>query len=311
MIRRLLLLTILIPFTLPAQTLDWSKITHWVGSGENKAALVVQFYELGEQKSYVWGYRWNEGDEQPTGESMFRAIASGSKDLYLFTQYTGWMGSTVCGIGVNSDGKLIKNLWFDFENACNEPRISFDYYSPNTGMGQTSAPMGDTPELCAKAIDNAAITHIIDHPLNQKVYGYAAYDYDFWKSQETSNTCLWNAGWYLGYWSYWVGTENFSSLGYSGLGMSSVKISNGDVNAWKYTSLSGGSSYPWFEFDYDHDTISGIDEIESEIDMNEEAIIYDVSGVMVGKRSINEIENLLPGLYIVKIGNKSFKQLVK
>lgn len=312
MIKNLLLTTLLFPTLAFSQEIDWNKIEHWTGTGDNKAALVVQFSNLGEKKAYVWGFRWNTGDETPTGESMFRAIASGSEDLYLFTQYTGWMGNTVCGIGVNYDGMLFSdNLWFDFDSACDDPKISFDYFTPGS-MGQTSAPGGDAPELCENAIMEAAETHILNHPLNAKVYGYAAYDYDHWICNETSSTCLWQAGWYKGYWSYWVGTADFSSLGYSGMGMSSVQISDGDVNAWKYSPITSSSfdvDPTWHELDYTHSVITGVEDVI--VDADTYADVYNLSGIYVGRMMPSDVQNLAAGLYIVKLKNQSYKQLVK
>ena len=44
-----------------AETLDFSKIEHWSGSGPNRAAFVVAFNPEEGQKNpgtLVWGYRW-------------------------------------------------------------------------------------------------------------------------------------------------------------------------------------------------------------------------------------------------------------
>ena len=71
-----------------AFVIDWNKIVHWAGSGNNKAAMVVQFADNGPEEAYVWGYRWDDG-QTPSGEDMFRAIAKESSDLTLFTQFTG------------------------------------------------------------------------------------------------------------------------------------------------------------------------------------------------------------------------------
>lgn len=59
-----------------AFVIDWNKIVHWAGSGNNKAALVVQFADNGPEEAYVWGYRWNDG-QTPSGEDMFSRDSEG------------------------------------------------------------------------------------------------------------------------------------------------------------------------------------------------------------------------------------------
>lgn len=164
----ILTLVLAISLTANAFVVEWDKIEHWAGEGPNKAALVVQFDDGGEKKAYVWGYRWNGSDTQPSGEDMFRAIASESTDLYLFTQYTGWMGNTVCGIGYSLDNSIAYHIEFDFDSAMNDPCISFNWFSSNTTLGQTSTPGWDTPDLCEVAIDEAKSTHILEHPIDAR-----------------------------------------------------------------------------------------------------------------------------------------------
>lgn len=87
------------------------------------------------------------------------------------------MGSTVCGIGY-SDGHTISDfLEFDFDGAKSDSRVSFNYFSANTSMGQTSVPGWDTPDMCNDVIAASKTAHILEHPINARAYGYAAYDY--------------------------------------------------------------------------------------------------------------------------------------
>ncbi len=83
---------------LMAEKVDFSKIVHWAGSGENRAALVVQFNDGKEDVAYVWGYRWNG---TASGEDMLREVAACSSALSALVQYTGSMGSTLDGIGLS------------------------------------------------------------------------------------------------------------------------------------------------------------------------------------------------------------------
>lgn len=218
---------------------DWDRIEHWAGdpSGANRAALVIDFQD-DDRRSLVWGYRWNG---TASGEDMLRAVASQSSALTVLTQYTGSMGSTINGLGISSGRDVLNYLEYDFDEAAVNGAVSFGYFSPNTSMGQDTAPGYETVDMIAEAIDRAKTTGIIDHPLNAMRYGYPAYDYDFWKIPEDTYSIdfRWRAAWYDGYWSYWIGSNDYDMMGYSGLGMSSVILSNNDVNAWKFISFNG------------------------------------------------------------------------
>lgn len=327
-----------------AIVLDWDKIRFWTGSGPNKAALVVQFADNGPEEAYVWGFRWDDSqypDGAPTGEAMARAIAANSPDLLLFTQYTGSMGSTVCGFGYyDPDGfPMSESINYDFEGASGDKRISFNYFTPNESMNQTSAPADETPGMCGEAIAASAESHIIEHPLNVRNYGYPAYDYDWWKSSSdfATNGQRWNAGWYDGYWSYWTGGTDFDELGYSGLGMSSRRLSDGQVDAWKFTKLDGpvtyrlrgskqnieatdadgisGASEQWYELNYHHfEEVGLIDAISCGDDGP--TIVYDICGNQlasaVNRRSLGFIiARLSPGIYIIISGKTVNKILIK
>ncbi|MDE5887665.1 MAG: hypothetical protein K2H46_08775 [Muribaculaceae bacterium] len=300
--------------TANAFVVDWDKIRFWSGEGPNKAALIVQFDDGGEEKAYVWGYRWDDGAEPPSGEDMFRAIASNCNDLYLFTQFTGWMGNTVCGIGYSQDNAIAGYIEYDFESALEDPCISFNWFSANEMLGQTSTPGWDTPDLCEQAIEESKTTHILEHPIDAKAYGYACYDYDHWHKYGEDISLRWHAGWYKGYWSYWVGGADSESLSYSGLGYSSRKLSNGSVDAWKYTYLDGpvggeidgstGASKPWHELDYSHFDNSGVDAAYRDETSNS-PVFYRLDGSVV-----NNIETAPPGLYLKVVGNKSKKIII-
>lgn len=305
-----------ISLTANAFVIDWSKIKHWAGEGTDKAALVVQFDDGDEQKAYVWGYRWNGEEIEPTGEDMFRAIAMECDDLYLFTQYTGWMGNTVCGIGYSRSNAIADYIEFDFDSAMDDPNISFNWFSANSYLGQTSTPGWDTPELCEQAIEESKATHILEHPINAQAYGYACYDYDHWKKTTDDLTLRWHSGWYMGYWSYWVGGVDSESLSYSGLGYSSRKLADGAVDGWKYTYLSGpagggdvdgytGATPQWNELDYTHFNSTAIEHLGSEY-TEEEHCLYRLDGTQVSAG-----ESLAPGLYILKDGKRVTKILIK
>ncbi|MDE6338894.1 MAG: Ig-like domain-containing protein [Muribaculaceae bacterium] len=242
--------------TLPAYTLplsaveyidwvEWDKIEHWAGDpeGTKKCALVVDFQDGKSNKACVWGYRWNGS---ASGEDLVRAVASQSSVLTAMIQYTGTMGSTLNALGISRDREELNYLQYDFEGASVAGEISFGFFDPNSAMGQETAPGFDAANMCGDAIERARTTGIIEHPLNACVYGYAAYDYDYWQLADDYadiNEYRWKAGWYEGYWSYWHGPNDYDYMGYSGLGMSSTVLVDGGVQAWKYTPLNGGEGF--------------------------------------------------------------------
>ena len=150
-------------------TVDFDHIVHWAGEGEKRAALIIQFNDdKANGEAYVWGYRWNGS---ASGEDMLRAIARASRCLTPLIQYTGNMGSTLNGIGL-TDGRdaLCNYLVYDFEGA--KDGSAFDFYNPNTSLGQTDVPGDAGGQMCVDAIERARTVGYIEHPINAFRYGW-------------------------------------------------------------------------------------------------------------------------------------------
>ena len=201
-------------------------IQYWVGNGSNKAALVIEWHDGNRPDAMVWGYRW---DGEATGHDMIVAIAQADPRLVLLTQYTGWMGYTIDGIGY---GESILNISYDLEGAKSEPKNAFKFEPPITNplLGQTSHPEHPAEDVAA-AIRQGVQTGVIYHPINAERYGYPSYDYDYWSC---SNGIHWQAGWYYGYWSYFVRSSQTSNFSYSGLGATSRVLTDGCWDAWSW-----------------------------------------------------------------------------
>ncbi len=229
-----------------AHPVEFDRIQHWTGSGPNKAALVIQFNgDAYGSDAYVWGYRWENG-ENPSGETMMKAICENSSRLSMLTQYTGSMGSTLCGVGYGLNQTVLNHVFFNFEKARTFEFINFDYYSPSSFMGQTEAPGDNSPALAQAAIDKAiASSHYIQHPFDYATYGYPAYDYDCWDIDETiEEKCgptkyepKWLSAWYEGYWSYWCANNPSQEWMYSGAGFSGRALVDGSVDGWSFTQF--------------------------------------------------------------------------
>ncbi len=306
MVKQLLLtITCSAALSCGATTLDFDKITHWAGEGDARAALVVLFD--GQKSAQVWGYRWDSSaSSKPSGADMVKAIAKASTDFDVMIQWTNF-GYTLSGAGFSFDHAVMNYLRYDFEGAVDDGNISFGYYTPNTGMGQTGAPGAATQEICNRAIEEARKTHIIEHPLSHREYGYSAYDYDHWQLDANApQNILWRAGWYKGYWSYWVGDKTLDEMSYSGLGMSSVELQDGAVNGWAYYNFQdddyGSTDVDWdIELDYDHLSVNAIQDLKPMISTAEDisATIYTLSGAYLG-RYADRRDNLPAGIYIVR-----------
>lgn len=229
-----------------AHPIDFNRIQNWTGTGPNQAALVIQYNsDAYGSDAYVWGYRWENG-ETPTGETMMKAICANSSRLSMLTQYTGSMGSTLCGVGYSLNQEVLKHLYFNFEKAKNFEYINFDYYNVNSFMGQTAAPGDNAPTLAQAAIDSAIVgTHYIQHPFDYGTYGYPAYDYDCWDVDSVAESrggvsqydLKWSAAWYEGYWSYWCANSQSQDWTYSGSGFSGRTLVDGSVDGWSFTQF--------------------------------------------------------------------------
>lgn len=216
-------------------TLD--SIDYWVGDGENRAALVISWHDGKSSDNLVWGYRWPQGTTA-SGYQMIRAVAKSDPRFLLLSQFTSpnaadTLGYTIDGIGYCVTGRKDIDLYYDYEGASTDPRISFGFDQPNAERGQIAVPK--TPQQdAANAIAAGKETGVIDHPFNSRNYGYPAYDYDHWLLANANDSVRWIAGWYKGYWSYFVRSSNSRRFSYSGEGASRRKLKDGAWDAWSF-----------------------------------------------------------------------------
>ncbi|MDO4703107.1 Ig-like domain-containing protein [Tannerella sp.] len=213
------------PLSLRAdQSFTFDDIKYWVGKGQNRAALVIEWHDGNDPDAIVWGYRWNGN---ASGLDMISAIAEADPRLIFLRQHTGPMGSTINGLGYNCP---VGSISYDLEGAKTDPRVSFKFQPPYKMPTQTGHPA--TPEEdVRRALADGYQTGVIDHPFNAHLYGYPAYDYDYWKCSLGTH---WDAGWYEGYWSYWVRDSQTDDFTYSGLGASSRQLVDGSWDGWSY-----------------------------------------------------------------------------
>ncbi len=310
----------IVPALARPHCIDFEKIDHWTGSGPNRAALVVQFPSDVDPYAYVWGYRWADG-ASPTGEDMFKAICANSTELVALTQNTGQYGSTLCGIGFGDSQILLTDLYFDFDMAKDYEWINFDYYNGNSFFGQSGAPGDNAQQIAQQAIEAAYQTHVVIHPFDYLTYGYPAYDYDCWKLSENSSGGIWLAGWYTGYWSYWLSSSSSDEWTYSGTGFSGRKLTNGAIDAWSYTPFDEPGVGGFGEGDpptdnpslisYRSAATSRLSDITNDCKVGTSEV-YNIFGVKVATISSDgQLPQLNPGIYLIRSGNKTRKILIR
>ncbi len=188
---------------LPANEFTSDDIQNWTGEGANKAALIIQWNDERETNAIVFGYRW---DGLATGADMIKAVVKNNPRLYTLMQYTNVSSPTD-----PNGGYTINGFGWDADND------------------------GDISLMDSK--DGQLYTSedgFFEHPrgYNPEVGGSSDYDYDDWVAMDDGD--YWGAGWYLNYWSYWVG-ELGSDLDYSSWGASGRVLEDGCCDGWNYS----------------------------------------------------------------------------
>lgn len=189
-----------------AQSDLFSTVQDWTGTGTNEAVFEIDWNQGTSGDAMIWGYRW---DGSATGEQMFDAIVAADPRLYAEISEPTEYGTAVFGLGFAASGDEPIQL---------SPALSFNSqhlaYTDYSGVvdSRTAATPGD----------------------------------------------LWQEGWYTaGYWAYFLSTDSaLTAAGdnstdwadawqYSGVGMSSRVLEDGDVDGWDFSFYDGsGDSSP-------------------------------------------------------------------
>lgn len=186
-----------------ASTFSFDDIESWAGEGEKKAGLIIQWNCDGEETALVFGYRW---DGEATGADLMKAVVKANPRLYALMQYTNVSsptdpngGYTINGIGWDADD--------DGEISLIDTGHNNEVYKSTDGFFEH--PRGYVPGQG----------------------GSSDYDYDNWIAGDSGD--FWQAGWYTGFWSYWVGSSP-SLLGFSSWGASGRVLNDGDWDGWNF-----------------------------------------------------------------------------
>ena len=155
------------------RTFSFDSIDFWVGDGENRAAIVLTWHDTNKTvpDNMVWGYRWSADVDTISGLSLFEAVMKADPRLIGLVQYTGWMGSTINGIGY-SEFRSDVEVTFDYEGASAKFKYPYDKET--------------TEEMAVTAISEGEDDGVIYHPFDANISGGPYYDYDYWTASTAS-----------------------------------------------------------------------------------------------------------------------------
>lgn len=112
-----------------------------------------------------------------------------------------------------------------------DPRLIF--------LTHMTGPMGNTIAGLGYNINQTGAHYLIyngdlanPHYPTNGIVTTNAYNYDNWTYSDPADH--WRAGWYQGYWSYWVKDSNEEDWTYSNWGASSRQLVNGSWDGWSF-----------------------------------------------------------------------------
>ncbi len=86
------------------------------------------------------------------------------------------------------------------------------------------------------------------YPRNGIIETGDGYGFDDYTAADADDA--WNAGWYSGYWSYWLADNATDQLGFSPVGASGRKLTDGCIDAWVWSSFTGDANEYDGDFNY-------------------------------------------------------------
>jgi hypothetical protein len=95
---------------IPATDFTFDDIQYWVGEGQNKAMLIIQWNDGKNPDALVWGYKWNG---KKYGYDMVVDIAKTDERLFAITSNDEMFGWSIGGIGYDISGNNSIQLTFN------------------------------------------------------------------------------------------------------------------------------------------------------------------------------------------------------
>lgn len=194
-----------------------------------------------------------QGRPHPTAVQLVttQSIADGTFTMDMIENWTG-EGANRAALAIqwNVDGEETALVWgfrWDGEAtgatmitaiAAADPRFVLASES-GTAFGSTVSGIGyDTNKSGDFAITKDGETL---SPNEIGLIPMSGYSYDGWTCTDPEG--YWQSGWYQGYWSYWVKSSDNDPWGYSNMGVSGRKLTDGCWDGWNFAA--GMQSYDW------------------------------------------------------------------
>lgn len=194
-----------------------------------------------------------QGRPHPTAVQLVttQSIADGTFTMDMIENWTG-EGANRAALAIqwNVDGEETALVWgfrWDGEAtgatmitaiAAADPRFVLASES-GTAFGSTVSGIGyDTNKSGDFAITKDGETL---SPNEIGLIPMSGYSYDGWTCTDPED--YWQSGWYQGYWSYWVKSSDNDPWGYSNMGISGRKLTDGCWDGWNFAA--GMQSYDW------------------------------------------------------------------
>ena len=177
-------------------------IKNWSGEGSKRAGLVIQWNTGRDKVALAFGYRF---DGKPTGIDMLRCVVENNPQLYGLFQRTN------VSSGNEKFGYTINGIGWDLN--CSGVPVSIVDTGNNDEVYTSYTGFFEHPRGCSESVS------------------YPDYDYDNWISADEGD--LWQAGWYKGYWSYWL-NDGGTAWSYSGVGASGRFLDDGYWDGWNF-----------------------------------------------------------------------------
>jgi hypothetical protein len=186
-------------------------ITYWVGDGDNRAMLIIQWNDGKKPDALAWGYRWNG---TKSGANMLIEIAREDERLFFLAYGSSGYGTAIGGIGFNASGR--KDVKLNNSGICINPPAAYGTCGDEYLQNPRSC---ETPNITTGVILTSD------------------YDFDHWTICNGNNTARWASGWYAKYMTYFVTDWRPAHIVgeqwiYSGLGASSRVLKNNSIDAW-------------------------------------------------------------------------------
>lgn len=144
---------------------DFTSIDHWIGEGDNQAALVVDWDEVDTAgPSLSWGYRWNG---TATSLDLLRAVLAEDPRFFAKMDPTSTTGVALYGLGYDRNG--------DSEFSLSDGTDNFNADGIVDGSANDEVGPQDPEDLWAEGWDELGFWHYLTYEASGWVSSYIGF----------------------------------------------------------------------------------------------------------------------------------------